>query len=412
MQIDQKRLLEQQKIVQLWRDKLAKGTVIGPTGFGKSYVGILIIGYMNQKNPDRTTIIIVPTLELKNQWESHVAQHNLKNVTVTVINSAIKERKECDLIVLDEIHRYAANTFHLVFSMIKYKFILGLTATFDRSDMKHHILERFAPIVYKMTLREARKKDYVSEFEVYNLGIELNETDRKEYEDLDKKFNWYFAWFNHDFHKAQLVLKDRIYAAHFAHGLKMDPKDAQVKAINFFRIMQKRKQFIYHNRTKIEIVKQILEKYPFKAIVFSEITDFANEVVTMMGTSARALHSKIPAKKRNEILENFKKEDSDIRILSTSKMFDEGIDLPEISLAIITSGTSSKRQSLQRLGRVIRKKEGKKAFIFNIYIKDSQEYKWVDSRTSGMNAKWVSSLEDIDNEEGSDKPEQSRIWLV
>ena len=54
MQIDKKRLEEQQNIVQKWIDNKAKGTVVGPTGFGKSFVGVLAIQNMNERHPLRS----------------------------------------------------------------------------------------------------------------------------------------------------------------------------------------------------------------------------------------------------------------------------------------------------------------------------------------------------------------------
>lgn len=398
MQIDKKRLSKQKKIVQRWVENKGKGTIVGPTGFGKSFISILTIQSMNKRHPDRTTIIIVPTHELQKQWNENIKEHGLQNTKVLIINTAIKRELSCHLLVLDEIHRYAADTFKEVFSRISYKFIQGLTATFEREDNKHYLLERVCPVIFRMDVKEAKKNEYISDFKVYNLGVQMNVSDKILYDDLNQKFNYYFSWFEFDFHRAKLCLKDRLYINHYAARMKSTPEEVKVKAINFFRVMGQRKAFLYNNSSKLSIVKRIIDGYPMKAIIFSETTGFADVITKILGEKCRSAHTQIPSKERDKILEEYAKQDSDISVLSTAKMFDEGINLPEIQMALIASGTSSKRQTIQRVGRALRKREDKVALIINLYMVGTQEEKWVDKRTAGLSPHWIRSYEDIDDE--------------
>ena len=57
----------------------------------------------------------------------------------------------------------------------------------------------------------------------------------------------------------------------------------------------------------------------------------------------------------------------------TSKVLDEGIDVPEANIGIIASGTGSKRAYIQRLGRILRKKEGKEAILYEIIAEETTE---------------------------------------
>ncbi|NIM45945.1 MAG: ATP-dependent helicase, partial [Nitrososphaeria archaeon] len=57
----------------------------------------------------------------------------------------------------------------------------------------------------------------------------------------------------------------------------------------------------------------------------------------------------------------------------TSKVLDEGIDVPEASLGIIVSGTGSSREFVQRLGRLLRKRKGKKAKLIELVSKETSE---------------------------------------
>ena len=78
-------------------------------------------------------IVVVPTDVLKNQWTKLLDERGLGlNCRVMIINTASKTMEKCDLLILDEIHKFAANQFSQVFKTVKYKLILGLTATIER----------------------------------------------------------------------------------------------------------------------------------------------------------------------------------------------------------------------------------------------------------------------------------------
>ena len=103
MQIDPKKLKRQNQVINKWLKNKACGTLQATTGFGKTYVALMTIQRMNERNAERTTLVVVPTQYLKSQWEEQVENLGLLHVTVLVINTAIKVNREFDLLVLDEI---------------------------------------------------------------------------------------------------------------------------------------------------------------------------------------------------------------------------------------------------------------------------------------------------------------------
>jgi len=76
-------------------------------------------------------------------------------------------------------------------------------------------------------------------------------------------------------------------------------------------------------------------------------------------------------KERRNILEKFR--NGDLRILVTSKVLNEGVDIPEASMAVVLAGSGSVREHVQRLGRILRRKEGKKAVLYELVTVDSVE---------------------------------------
>ena len=158
-------------LIDVWKSSGYKGTIEAVTGFGKTFVAVLIIQDMNKARPDDTTLVIVPTRYLLDQWKDEIKKHDLKNVSVMVINTGVKSMRQTDLLILDEIHNYASDVFKGIFSLTHYHYILGLTATLERSDKKHYIIENECPVVDTISMKESLAMGYVSNFKVFNLGL-------------------------------------------------------------------------------------------------------------------------------------------------------------------------------------------------------------------------------------------------
>lgn len=195
----------QEESMKKWLQNKGKGTLECCTGFGKSRITINIIKRLLGKYPNMRIIIIVPTELLKNQWLEHIDNYQLQfNVEVQIINSAAKNGGVYDLLVIDEIHTSAANSLIAVFKSIKYKLILGLTATFERLDERHKLLEQYCPIIDTVTLQEAQLNGWVSQYNEYLVLIDVDDIDL--YKQYNKEFTEHFEFFNYDFGKAMSEL--------------------------------------------------------------------------------------------------------------------------------------------------------------------------------------------------------------
>lgn len=396
MRINKQKLKRQEEFIDKWLANGNKGSLEASTGFGKTHVGILIIQKMLERKPGRTTFVVVPTLNLKSQWEKEIKEHNLKGVTVSVINSAVKLDRVCSLLILDEIHNYASEVFGTIFQKVRYKFILGLTATMERADKKHYYIEKYCPVIDRVDLEESVAKNFVSDFKVFNLAVELSESERAQYDAMNKEFHRYFAVFAHNFDTAMLCLNNPQYRAMFSKQMKWEEKDIHVMALQWMRNMQKRKRFLYIIPGKALVAAKIISQFPLKTITFSETVDFVDEVYRRTTDISVPYHSKLKAPIRKENIAKFEDPDSPIRVIHTAKALDEGFNVEGIECAIICSGTSSARQNIQRMGRSIRFKEGKTGIIINLYVPDTQDEKWLRKKQkSTPNIFWVASVAEI-----------------
>lgn len=387
-----------------------QGTLEFVTGTGKTNTAIIAIKKLMKTwyfTEPMDIDIVVPTKYLKAQWEKETEM--LRKIpwiaiNVYVINTYVKEQRECDLLILDEIHNYGSAKRLPVFNT-KYKQILGLTATIERRDMTHNVIKSYAPIVDKIEMVEAREEGYVSDFIVYNLGIELNETDRELLNSYNKEFHKHFSFFGHDFNLAMKCMSDKKIRERYAKQSGYRDDQVAFHAVRFNFFMQKRKNFLYDLPSKKDITEQIVSKHwKRKIITFSEHTAFADSL------SGRSYHSGKKKKEKQEILEAFKTSEFSSNpqdyILNTSKALDEGFDVGDIELAIITSSRAVNRVDIQRTGRAIRFKPGKLAVIVNIYVKNSKDEDWLKQRQEkSSNIYWIDNVEDIKFE----RPERLKI---
>ena len=388
--VDEKRLARQRDILRKWSRQGCKGTLEACTGFGKTYTAVMAIRALNEQQPGESTLIIVPTLHLQKQWREKVAE--LDNVEVLVINSAVKREHDVNLLVLDEIHNYASSVFGTVFEKVKYRKILGLTATIVRQDGNDYLLRQRAPIFDKVMLSEALREGYVSPFRVLNVPIYLTEDDKRLYKELSNNFNYYFSKFGHDFGQAMNCLKSPQACENFALRTTAEADQVRIWAINFNRNLAARKKMLYNNWAKLDAAKRLIQELEMKTVTFSESVDFANALTKATAGVSQSYSSRMSKKKRKEALDAFN--DGTTRVINTAKALDEGFDVPGVELAIISSGSSSPRQDVQRTGRAIRFVDGKVGYIVNLYMPDTQDEKWLRQRQK--NSVNIEFVQDID----------------
>ena len=159
-----------------------------------------------------------------------------------------------------------------------------------------------------------------------------------------------------------------------------DSKDARELMMSF----PKRKKLLNNCVNKCQAVLKILKEEQFnKCIIYNEFIDFANNLSAYLminGLENFVYHSNI--KKKELILEQFKNSNS--KILICVKALDEGLNIPDIDLGIIVSSSSQVRQTIQRVGRLLRFQENKIANVFNLYVKNSKEEEWLRKRLQGL----------------------------
>lgn len=392
----------QKEFIELWKE-YEGGTLEACTGFGKTYTAVQLIKEYNNKFGNKfSTIVIVPTNYLKNQWEERVPD----NVDVyTVHHVTVQDNNySCNLLILDEIHRFTSDIFGQVYEKIKYQGVLGLTATIPEDSEKKKIINTFCPVIETIELKEAVDNGWVSDFIVYQFGVHLNSQEKKEYRKINKKFHKNFAHFGHDWNTVKRVLNEDGYSTKWANKMGEYGQGGRYKghASRVMKYIRDRKSLLYLSTTKLNTCIDIVQSFEDKKIIcFSQRTDFADMLADNLN-DCMAYHSNVKGKEidgeyygvdryKEYIMEQFK--DSNIRVLSTSKALDEGADLPDIDMAIISSGTSSTRQTVQRIGRTLR--GNGMSIIVDVYALNTQDEYWLEKRYDKVSNASIHKIRDI-----------------
>lgn len=318
-QIDVKKLIRQLRGCVKFIRNGGRGTLEWCTGMGKTFAAMLIIKKLQKRNPNRNATVIVPTIQLKDQWEEEIRSFGLKNVSVYVINTVVLTPLtiKTDLLILDEIHRFASIEFMKVFNLVQYRFILGLTATIERLDGNHSLLVSHAPVVDTISLSEARINKWISEYIEFNLGITMTDADQKVYDEITMKYNKFFKMFGFDFdlamkcqagkskspggidgptvrlQYAMIMGWDSVKDANNKHHL-WHPDTIAGYAIQFGKYMRLRKEYLYKAQCKIDMAEKLANHFTGRKIItFSESTEFADRVTNVIPGSL-SYHSYIP----------------------------------------------------------------------------------------------------------------------
>ena len=372
-----------------WLKNKGKGTLVACTGFGKTRVALILIKALIAKHPKTKVLVVVPTETLKNQWISLLDQWGFGlNCDVQIINTVIKNKYYCDLLIIDEIHRTPSNTFQEVFNVVKYKLILGLTATFERLDGKEKLIEKFCPVIDTITSEEALLSGWVSAYTEYLVLLDVDDIDT--YKAYNREFQEHFEFFNYDFNEAMSMVGPKGYVKRIQMRDEMAPDNASKEeksnilknityhSMGFTRVIQSRKKFINNHPKKLEVVRKIMAaRKDSKIITFSKNVAMAEAIEN----GKNVYTGKVTKKKGRVMIEDFDKAKSGI--LHSCDKLNEGADLHGANVAIILGLDSSKTKATQRRGRVIRAEAGKHAEIFNLVINNTVELEWFKKSHKG-----------------------------
>lgn len=360
----------QTEALDAWWRAGGRGVVALPTGSGKTFVAQLAM-----ERAGCATIVVTPTIDLMQQWfgvlqssfETEVGlvgggYHEPRAVTVTTYDSAYIHMERLGdrygLIVFDECHHLPGPSYRQAADASLAPRRLGLTATPEREDGADELYaELIGPVVYRQDIR-GLAGEYLSDYETVRVRVELTAGEREQY--LRSRQIYLDFLREHGIRIASPGGWSRFL-------IETSRSERGRKALFAYR---EQKAIAQASRGKLAALERLVKAHRGERVLV-----FTSDNATVYRISRRLL---VPAithqtrvKERHEILQGFS--EGTYPVLVTSKVLNEGVDVPEASVAVVLSGSGSVREHVQRLGRILRRAAGKRAVLYEVVAGDTSE---------------------------------------
>ncbi|HKJ54519.1 MAG TPA: DEAD/DEAH box helicase family protein [Nitriliruptoraceae bacterium] len=384
-----------------WATAGCRGVVEAITGAGKTRLAMAAVRVVVGRGG--VALVLVPTLELQAQWVRALASHapsarvgrlggggdddfSRHDVVVATPNSAaavpITPREgQLGLLVADEAHRYGAPTWAQALRE-SYAMRLALTATYERGDdgVVDVLGPYFGGVVADYGYRAATRDGVIAPFAVALVSTALDDDERRRYDEADRAAR-----------RARGVLLSQ-------HGLPRHPRDTLRAAIDAVAdgdqgrrrrddpVVVAARDYLVRLRARRDVAAQAAGKLTVagtvaphldghRTLVFCDTVDqaeMAARVISRQGPLAEELHGGLAADKRRIRMAQFR--NGNLPVVVAPRVLDEGVDVPDADVAVVLAAFRSRRQMVQRLGRVLRVKEsGRVARLVIVHAADTME---------------------------------------
>ena len=310
------------------------------TGVGKT-----ITATTDAKAVGGRTLFLVNALKLASQaketfakvWpEATLGEYtgSQKDMTQTVIFATVQSISkdlekfsptDFDYLIVDECHHAAANTYQKIFTYFHPKFILGLTATPERSDGED-MLELFQNVAHKMDLKTAVERGILVPIRCIRVKTNIDLTDVR------------------------------------INGIKYNSQDLESKLF-----IPERNQLIVDTYLKYVNGK--------KTVIFCASVDHAAEIAKLLrdsGVKAEAVSGRDRVEVREKILKDY--ETGSTNVLCACDLLNEGWDSPHTTVLFMARPTMSKTIYLQQLGRGTRRCPGKEDLLVVDFVDNANMF--------------------------------------
>ena len=363
----------QEDALTAWLAQGSAGVVVLPTGAGKTFVAAMAI-----VETGLWTLAVVPTIDLLQQWRTALAtalslniddigtfgggEKELKPITIITYDSAAlypRELSRFGLLIFDECHHLPAPIYRLIAESAFTPLRLGLSATPERSDMAHIELdELIGPEVYRRSPAELTEGRYLAQYQEKIIDIALSGEDEIRYAEQRRIYSSFLR-------RRRIVIRS--------------PEDFQQKLIflsardpearTAMLAWREARQIAMNAPAKYSEIERLLHKHAAdQVLLFSEYNPVVDEISRRF--CLPSITYKTPTEERRTILDRFRT--GQYTKLVTGRVLNEGVDVPDCRVAIIVSGNSTKREYIQRLGRILRPKEGE-ALLYELVTTGTTE---------------------------------------
>jgi superfamily II DNA or RNA helicase len=366
----------QEAALTAWRQAGRRGQVVLPTGSGKTRIALHAIA------TTRTACLcLVPTRVLLEQWtvalaaiwDGRVGQFGdglrvLGPITVATFASAYRHMPRLGdkfgLLVVDEAHHFGQGTRDEALEMSIAPLRLGLTATPPApGPAAKRLGALIGPVVFERTVGDLAGR-YLAPLERITWRLSLDPDERREHDALWEVYR-----------RARRAFEGNHLGGSwedFLHGAART--DEGRRGIAAWR---RARRILAFPRRKREALALLLGHHRSeRTLVFVADNETAYRVAREH--LIMPLTCDIGRGERQQVLARFQA--GALRALVSAQVLNEGLDVPDAEVGIVVAGRLGEREHVQRVGRLLRPGEGKRALVYELIVEQSSEVRQSERR--------------------------------
>lgn len=359
----------QEAALGAWELAGRRGLVVLPTGSGKTRVAVAAMARTRL-----ASLCLVPTRVLLDQWRGELQKsyrgaigcygdgvRELAPVTVATFESAYRHMDRLgnrfDLLVVDEAHHFGCGIRDEALEMSIAGARLGLTATPPRDPVAAAGLAALVgPTVFELSIGDLAGR-FLASFDVVTLHLELTPAERSAYEAFVQVFRSAYTRFRRTAPEASWADFVRA-AARSAEGRR---------AVSAWRGARRLLAF---TAAKREALRTLLARH-HDARLLAFTADNETAYAIAREHLVMPITCDIGRAERDDALARFR--GGELRALVSARVLNEGLDVPDADVAVVVGGALGEREHVQRVGRLLRPGNGKRALVYELVTRRTSE---------------------------------------
>ncbi len=369
----------QDDALRAWHRAGQRGLVVLPTGSGKTRMAVAAMA--RARVP---TLALVPTRVLLEQWIRELSaacsgpigclgdgQRRLEPITVATFESGWRQMDRIGdrfrLIVVDEVHHFGDGRRDEALELCAAPFRLGLTATPPRTPSADRLLDLVGPTVFELSVGDLSGR-FLAPFELVTLRLDLDPAEQRAWERAVSVYRPVLRAFQRDCPGADWPA--------FVRAASRTEQGQQ--ALAAFRHSR---NLLAFPSAKRDAVADLLARHTAsRVLVFT--SDNATAYAVARQHLVMPITCDISKVERAAALDRFRR--GELRALVSARVLNEGIDVPDADVAIVVGGTQGEREHVQRIGRLLRPREGKTAVVYELVMRGTSEVTQARRRRAGL----------------------------
>lgn len=360
----------QQAALTAWQLGQQRGIIVLPTGGGKTR---LAVAAMHSVAP-AATLCLVPTRVLLHQWVEELSRwyqgaigcwgdgrRCTEPITVATFESGLRRASELgshfELVVVDEAHHFGDKVKDEALEMCVAPMRLGLTATPpEEPQQRQRLFELLGPVRFELSIADLAGT-YLANFDVVVLQAPLTSEELAQYRSEHAAFSRVFRAFRRS--SPEGTWSEFIQVA--------SQSEEGRRALAAWR---RSKQIEAFPESKRRLLADLLDRHrEGRVLVFTPDNTSAYQVAR--DHYIMPLTCDIKRDERKCVLERFRR--GELRALVSSRVLNEGLDVPDADVAIVVGGALGSREHIQRVGRLLRPAPGKRAVVYELVAAGTSE---------------------------------------